>query len=72
VKFRNILLTGTDVETGTVPAKPGRMVSPTLSNFRFIRERPFAILSFHQKCRPGALPPLVGALLVCTLRHSQS
>ena len=27
------------------------------SNFRFIRERPFAIPSFHQKCRPGALSP---------------
>ena len=27
------------------------------SNLRFIRERPFAISSFHQKCRSGSLPP---------------
>jgi len=40
------------------------------SNFRFIRERPFAISSFYQKCRPpksaapGHWPPaaLVGSL----------
>jgi len=31
VKFRNILLTGTDVWTATVPAKPGRMAGPTLT-----------------------------------------
>ena len=78
VKFRDILLTGTGHrdrrlsrdspgQTGTygrsnfnqnLKPKPN-------SNFRFIRERPFAIPSFHQKFRPGAFPPphFVGALL---------
>jgi len=31
VKFRVILLTGTDSQTGTVPAKPGRTTGPTLT-----------------------------------------
>ena len=37
-------------------------------NFRFIRERTFAIPCFHQKCLPGASPPLfVGALSRCAI-----
>jgi len=42
VTFRDILLTGT--------LKPK-------SNFRFIRERPFAIPSFHQNCPPPLSGP---------------
>jgi len=35
--------------------RPG--ASRVTPSFRFIRERLFAIPSFHQKCCPGALPP---------------
>jgi len=78
VKFRDTLLTGTGHRDGRLnrdsPDQTGTYGRSNLkpkSNFKFIRERPFAIPSFHQKClppekcRPGALPPdplLVGAL----------
>jgi len=79
VKFRDILLTGTghrdrrlnrdtSDQTGAYGwSNLNQNLKPKpKSNFRFIRKRPFAIPSFHQKCRPGALPPsappLVGAL----------
>jgi len=75
VKFRDILLTGTEHRDGRLNRdSPGQTRTYGRSNlnqnltpkpnFRFIRERPFAIPSFHQKCRPpekcrpGALPPL--------------
>jgi len=78
VKFRDILLIGTGHRDS-----PGQTygwsnlnqnVKPK-SNFRFIRERPFAIPSFHQKCRPpksaapghcppAPLRPLVRPLIV--------
>ena len=62
VKFQDILLTGmghrdSPGHTWTYGrSKLNQNLKPK-SNFRFIRERPFAIPSFHQKCRPGALPP---------------
>ena len=77
MKFRDILLTGTGHRDRRLnrdsPGQTGTYGRSNLtkSNFRFIHERPFAIPSFHQKCRipekfrPGALPPqtpLVGAL----------
>jgi len=80
VKFRDNLLTGMGyrdkrLNRDSPDQTYGRYnlnqnVKPK-SNFRFIRERPFAIPSFHQKCRPlekcrpRALPlppPLVGPL----------
>jgi len=69
VKFRDILLTGTGHRDS-----PGQMYDRSnlnhnlkpKSNFRFIRKKTFAIPSFDQKCRPGALPPralpVVGSL----------
>jgi len=66
VKFWDILLTGMVHRDRRLNRdSPGQTcgrsnlnqnVKPK-SNFRFIRERPFAISSFHQKCRPGALVP---------------
>jgi len=74
VEFRDILIT----EMGhrdrglnrDIPGQTRTYGRPNLNqnlkskfNFRFIRERPFAIPSFHQKCRfpekarSGALPP---------------
>jgi len=38
-------------------AIPGRVEKCRLPSFRFIRERLFAIPSFHQKCRPGVWHP---------------
>ena len=82
VKFRDILPTRTGHrdrrlnrdspgQTGTYDrSKLNQNLKPK-STIRFIRERPFAIPSFHQKChppekcRPGAFhppPPLAGAL----------
>ena len=82
VKFRDILLTGMGHRDRRLnwdspgqtygKSKLNKNLKPK-SNFRFIRERPFALPSFHQKCRPlekcrpGALPPpapppLVGSL----------
>jgi len=65
VKFRDILLPGTGCRERRLNRdSPGQTygrsnlnqnVKPK-SNVRFICERPFAIPSFHQKCRPGALP----------------
>jgi len=73
VKFRDILVTGTghrDIRLNR--DSPGQTYGrfnlnqnlKPKSNFRFIREKPFAIPSFDQKCRTGALPPapLVGSL----------
>ena len=71
VKFRDILLTGkghrdrrlnwdSSGQTGTYGRSNLNQNLKPKPNFRFIRERPFAIPSFHQKCRPP--PPLVGAL----------
>jgi len=66
VKFRDILLTGTGRRDRRLNRdSPGQTYGRSnlnqnvklKSNFRFIRERPFAIPSFHQKCRPGVLPP---------------
>ena len=76
VKFWDILLTGmghrdrrlnrdSPGQTGTYGRSDlNRNLKPKpKSNLRFIRERPFAIPFFHQKCRPpekcrpGALPP---------------
>jgi len=73
VKFRDILLTGTGRRDRRLNwDSPGQTygrsnlnqnVKPK-SNFRFIREKPFGIPSFHHKCRPpekchpGALLPL--------------
>ena len=71
VKFRDILLTGTDRylnrdtsgQTGTYGKSNLNQNLKPKPNFRFIREKTFAIPSFHQKfrppekCRPGALPP---------------
>ena len=70
VKFRDILLTGTGHrdrrlnrdspgQTGTYGrSNPNQNLKPkTKPNFRFILERPFAIPSFHQKCRPPKMPP---------------
>jgi len=82
VKFRDILLTGTEHRDGRLNRdSPGQTRTYGRSNlnqnltpkpnFRFIRERPFAIPSFHQKCRPpksaapGHCPPLVGTLGDC-------
>ena len=66
VKFRDMLLTRTGHQDRRLnyhsPSQTcGRSnlnqnLKPK-SNFRFIRERPFAIPSFHQKWRPGALSP---------------
>jgi len=69
VKFRDILLTGmghrdrrlnrdSPGQTGTYGrSNLNQNLKPKpKSNFRFIRERPFAIPSFRQKCRPRALP----------------
>ena len=82
-KFRDILLTGTGhrdrhlnrdspSQTGTYDrSNLNQNLKPKpKSNFRFTRERPFAIPSFHQKCRPPKSvatghctpAPLVGAL----------
>jgi len=71
VQFRDVLLTGTghrdrrlnrdtSDQTGAYGwSNLNQNLKPKpKSNFRFIRKRPFAIPSFHQKCRPGALPPL--------------
>jgi len=74
VKFRDILRTGTGHrdrclirdspgQTGTYGRSNLNQNLKPKPNFRFIRERPFAIPSYHQKCRPpekcrpGALPP---------------
>jgi len=66
VKFRDILLIGTghrDSPGQTYGRSNLNQNVKPKSNFRFIRERPFAIPSFHQKCRPpekcrpGALSP---------------
>ena len=67
VKFRDILLTGTGRRDRRLNRDcPGQTygrsnVNQNLkpkSNFRFIRERPFAIHSLHQKCRlPRKVPP---------------
>jgi len=68
VQFRDILLTGTGQwdrrlnrdtpgQTGAYDWSNLNQNLKPKSNFRFISERPFAIPSFHQKCRPGALPP---------------
>ena len=66
VKFRDILLTGTGHrdrrlnrdsagQTGTYDrCNPNQNLKPKC-NFSFIREKTFAIPSFDQKCRPGAL-----------------
>jgi len=72
VKLRDIFLTGTGrrdrrLNWDSLGQTYGRSnlnqnVKPK-SNFRFIREKPFAIPSFHQQCRPpekycsGALLP---------------
>jgi len=66
VKFRVLLLTGTGHrdrrlnrespgQTGTYGrSNLDQNLKPKLKfNFRFIRDRPFAIHSFHQKCRPS-------------------
>jgi len=75
VKFRDILLTGvghrdrrlnrdSPGQTGTHGRSNLNQNLKPKSNFRFIRERPFAIPSFHQKCHPpksaapGHCPPL--------------
>ena len=65
-KFRDILLTGTEHRDRRLNLdSPGQTydrsnldqnVKPKF-NFRLIRERPFAILSFHQKCRPRGIAP---------------
>ena len=81
VNFRDILLTGTGhrdrrLNRDSPGQKYGRSnlnqnLKPK-SNFRFIREKPFAIPSFHQKCRPGALLPplpLVGSLVGTAIPH---
>jgi len=70
VKFRDILLTGKGHQDRRLnresPGQGGTYGRSNLnqnlkpkpkSNFRFIRERPLAIPSFHQKCCPGGLPP---------------
>jgi len=76
VKFRDILLTGTGHwDRRSNRDNPGQTATygrynlyqnlkpKPKCNFRFIRERPFAIPSFHQKCRPpksavpGHCPP---------------
>jgi len=70
VKFWDILLTGMGHRNRRLnrdsPGQTGTYGRSNLnqnlklkpkSNLSFIRERPFAIPSFHQKCRPGALPP---------------
>ena len=79
VKFRDILLTGTGHRDRCLNRdNPGQTYGRSnlnqnlkrKSSFRFIREKPFAIPSFDQKCRPhekcrhGALPPLVRSLLL--------
>ena len=67
VKFRDILLTGTGhLDRRLNRDSPGQTygranlnqnVKPK-SNFRFIRERPFPIPSFNQKCcPPRKVPP---------------
>ena len=73
VKFRDILLTRTGHrdspgQTGTYGrSNLNQNLKPQpKSNFRFIRERPFAVPSFHQKFRPpksaapGHCPPSWG------------
>ena len=86
VKFRDILLTGTGhqdrrLNRDSLGQTYGRSnlnqnVKPK-SNFRFIREKPFAIPSFDQKCRPpkstnpGVAPPPVRSL-VGTFHRSDS
>jgi len=75
VKFRDIVLTGTGHRDRRLNQdSPGQMYGRSnlnqnlkpKSNFRFTRERPFAIPSFDQKCRPpekcrpGALTPVSG------------
>ena len=72
-KFRDVLLTGTGHrdrrlnwdspgQTGTYCMYNLNQILKPKYNFRFIRERPFATHSFHQKCRPpekcrlGTLP----------------
>jgi len=66
VKFRDILLTGTGYRDRRLNRdSPGQTYGrynlnqnlKPKSNFRFIREKPFAIPSFDQKCRPGHCPP---------------
>jgi len=68
VQFRDVLLTGTGQwdrrlnrdtpgQTGAYDWSNLNQNLKLKSNFTFIRERPFAIPSFHQKCRPGTLPP---------------
>jgi len=72
VKFRDVLLTGMGHRDRRLNRdSPGQTYGRSnhnqnlipKSNFMCIRERPFAVPSFHQKCRPGTLPPLVGSLL---------
>jgi len=66
VIFRDILLTGTGHRDRRLNRdSPGQTYGGSnlnqnlkpKSNFRFIREKPFAIPSFDQKCRPRALSP---------------
>jgi len=68
VKFRDILLTGmwhrdrrlnrdSPGQTGTYGRSNLNQNQKPKSNFRFIRERPFGIPSFHQKCRPRHCTP---------------
>jgi len=72
VTFQDIFLTGTGHRDRRLNRdSPGQTYGRSnlnqnvkhKSNFRFIRERPFAFPSFHQtcrppkKCRPGTLPP---------------
>ena len=71
VKFRDILRTGTGNrdrrlirdspgQTGTYGRSNLNQNLKPKPNFRFIRERPFAIPSFQQKCRPSRKVPLWG------------
>jgi len=72
VKFWDILLTGTGHRDSPGQTYGKSNLNQNLkpkSNFRFIREKPFAIPSFDQKSRPpknaapGHCPPLVGSLM---------
>jgi len=72
VKFRDILLIGTghrdrrlnrDSPGPTYGRSNLNQNRKPKSNFRFIREKPLAIPSFDEKCRPGHCLPLVGSLL---------
>ena len=80
VKFQDIMLTGTGHRDRRLNRdSPGQTYGNSnlnqnlkpKSNFRFIREKTFAIPSFDQKCRPpksaapGHCPALVGSLQSC-------